>query len=117
MWAQIVNAALGIWLMAAPSVLGYHGAARVNDRIIGPIVATFAAVAITEVTRGCRWVNPPLGLWMIVAPALLGGPTPAIVNGLLVGPALVAMSLIKGRVEERFGGGWAVLIRGTGGSS
>jgi hypothetical protein len=114
MWAQLVNAAIGIWLMASPAVLGYDGAAAMNDRIAGPIAATFAVVAVTEATRGARWGNLPLGLWMIVAPWILGVPSPAIVNGLIVGPCLVSLSAVRGRIEERFGGGWRVLIRGEG---
>jgi hypothetical protein len=35
MWAQVANAFLGIWLMAAPTVLEYDGAARINDLIAG----------------------------------------------------------------------------------
>jgi hypothetical protein len=29
----------GLWLMLAPSVLGYDGAAATSDRIAGPVMA------------------------------------------------------------------------------
>ncbi|QDV33418.1 SPW repeat domain-containing protein [Tautonia plasticadhaerens] len=111
MWAQVINTAIGIWLMAAPAVLGYGGAAALNDRIAGPIVATFAAVAVTEATRGARLVNLPIGLWMVVAPWALGGPTTAVLNGMVVGGLLVGFASIRGRIRERFGGGWVALFR------
>ena len=114
MWAQLVNAALGFWLMAAPAVLGYGGAMAVSDRIVGPIAATFGIVAVVEVTRGVRWALVPLGAWVVVAPWLLGGPATAIVNGLIVGPAMVALARFGAVSRDQFGGGWAVLIRGTG---
>lgn len=112
MWGQIINVVLGLWLMAAPAVLGYGGAAADNDRVVGPIAATFAAIAISEATRGARWANVPLGLWMLAGPWLLGGPTPAIVNGLLVGLALIGFALVKGRFTATYAGGWSALIHG-----
>lgn len=111
-WARLGNAALGIWLMAAPAVLGYAGAAEVNDRIVGPVAATFALVAIAAVMRPLRWVNTVVGGWLLVAPWLLGyDATRTIVNDLLVGVLLIAFSLVKGTVEDRFAGGWSSLWR------
>ena len=107
MWAQVVNSLLGIWLMVAPAVLGYGAPAAVNDRIAGPIAASFAVIACSEVTRPARRVNLPLGLWLVVAPFVLGyGATAPLVNSLLVGVALAALSFVKGTVDARFGGGW-----------
>lgn len=113
MWARFVNAALGIWLMAAPAVLGYGGAAQTNDRIAGPLVATCAIIALWEVTRGLRWVNFAAGLWMLVAPWLLGYGLGSLttLHSLAVGAAVVACALVRGRVEGRYGGGWGTLVR------
>ncbi|HLT46676.1 MAG TPA: SPW repeat protein [Rubricoccaceae bacterium] len=107
MWAQVVNALLGVWLMAAPAVLGYGAPAAVNDRIVGPVAASFAVIAWWQATRPARWVNLPLGLWLIAAPFVLGyGATAPLVNSLAVGAALAALSLVRGTVDKRFGGGW-----------
>jgi hypothetical protein len=35
MWARLVHIILGVWLMAAPDVLGYHDPARPYDCIVG----------------------------------------------------------------------------------
>ena len=111
MWARIVSILLGLWLMAAPAVLGYGGAAAVNDRIVGPIVAALAVVAVSEITRGLRWASVPAGAWLIIAPWLLGyGPTP-MVNSLVVGLLLIPLAWVRGRVKARYGGGWASLFK------
>ena len=112
MWARLVNTAAGLWLMAAPAVLGYAGAAQVNDRIAGPLAVTCAFVAIWEATRPLRRVNTVIGGWLLLAPWVLGyGATAPIVNSLVVGVVLVACSLAKGTVEKGYGGGWSMLWR------
>ena len=71
MWAQIINVILGVWLMAAPDVIGYTGPARTNDRIIGPLAVSCAVIALWEVTRPMRWGNLALGVWLLLV-AILG---------------------------------------------
>ena len=112
MWAQIINAALGIWLMAAPAVLDYSGAADTNSRIIGPIAATFAIIAIWECTRGLRWVNVVVGLWLLMAPWVLGYDELAPrIDDRIVGGLLILFGLVKGKISHRFGGGWLSLFK------
>ena len=113
MWAQIINTALGIWTMAASAVLGYGGALRTSDQIVGPIIATFACCAIWQVLRSWRWVNLPLGAWLIAAPWVLSSPIDAAINGGIVGAAVAALSCVRGRTPTRFGGGWSVLWTST----
>lgn len=116
MWARIVNFLFGLWLMAAPALLGHVGTpAEVNDRIVGPLIASFAFVAIWDVTRGLRWVNTLLGLWLIAVPFLLGAwvqdwSFPATINSVLVGLYVTALSLVRGAVQHHFGGGWRSLL-------
>lgn len=114
MWARIATITCGIWLMAAPAILGYDGLAAVNHRVIGPLVASFAAIAIWEVTRPLRWLGVPLGLWLMVAPLLLGYGDTGRLNGLAVGVIVVGLSLIRRKVAQRFGGGWSSLWRTSG---
>ncbi len=111
MWARILNAALGIWLMAAPAVLGYGTPAQTNDRIVGPVAASFAIIAIAEATRPVRRVNTVLGAWLLLAPWVLGYGTTATINSLIVGALMIALSLVRGKIEARFGGGWSMLWR------
>lgn len=113
MWAQLGNALLGIWLMAAPAVLHYAGAASVNDRIVGPLAAACAIIALSEVTRPVRWVNVALGLWLIVAPWIWGAPYRGAVNDVVVGLLLALCALVRGTHTQRVGGGWASLWQAT----
>ena len=114
MWAQCINIALGIWLMAAPAILGYGGPARTNHRIVGPLAVSCAVIALWEVTRPVRWGNFALGLWLLVAPWLSADAWAAFLNSSLAGLLLMALALVRGTAEpQRFGGGWSALWRAT----
>ena len=39
-WMSWVNAALGVWLIVSPFILGYTGTPRTNDIIVGILIAT-----------------------------------------------------------------------------
>ena len=115
MWARILTAALGIWLMAAPAVLGYDRPASADDRIVGPLAAAFAIVAIWEVTRPLSWMNLLLGLWLIVAPWLLGYGLTATINSTVVGSGARSLDLCERQrqdpVRRRLVGAMAALQR------
>lgn len=112
MWARLANTAVGVWLMAAPAVLGYGDPAGTNDRIVGPLAATFAIIAIWEVTRALRWLNLALGLWLLAAPWILGGyPADATISSLAAGALLALFSLVRGKVQQEYAGGWPSLWR------
>jgi hypothetical protein len=112
MWAQVLNTLLGVWLMAAPDVLGYRGAAGLNDRILGPIAAGAAIIALWECTRALRRINLPIGLWLLVAPWVLGYEAAPLLNSTAVGLSLAACSTVRGGLRQRFGGGWSALWDG-----
>lgn len=110
MWAQIINALLGLWLMASPSILGTEGTTADNDHIIGPIITSFAIISWWEATRVVRLYNLPLGAWLILAPWVLGHDgTLAIANDMVIGALVIAFSLVKGKVTETYGGGWSAI--------
>lgn len=109
MGSRLPNILLGVWLMAAPAVLGYSGAASTADHIVGPLIASFATIAIWEATRSVRKWNRPLGAWLLVAPWLLGYDTSATINSLVIGALVIAFTFLGGEVEQRFGGGWSSL--------
>ncbi|HEU4682184.1 MAG TPA: SDR family oxidoreductase [Gemmatimonadales bacterium] len=109
MGAQLVCAALGLWLMAVPQLLGYAGPTAVSEYIVGPIIATIGLVAAWEAMREFRWANLPFGFWLSIAPWLLGAPKAVILNDLAVGIALLAFAPAGGVVRGRYGGGWSSL--------
>lgn len=87
---------------------GFSKAAADNDHIIGPVIATFAIISWWESTRVVRTYNIPLGAWLLLAPWILNyDSTIAIVNNMGVGLLVILLSLVKGKVAQRFGGGWS----------
>ncbi len=110
MWGQIINALLGLWLMATPGILGFEKLIADNNHITGPVIATFAITAIFDCTRPVRKFNILPGIWLLAAPWVLGyDNTTAIVNDMLVGALVIGFSFVKGHVDEKFGGGWSGL--------
>ncbi len=111
-WAQIMNALLGIWLMASPARLGYRGTGRINDLIVGPVAATFAIIALWEVTRIVGKANVALGVWLIIAAWVLGyESTIPVINEFVIGVAMVAFAMTRGKARDKFGGGWRSLTK------
>ncbi|SUA77701.1 SPW repeat [Nocardia otitidiscaviarum] len=108
---QFVIAALGIWLMGSPAVLDYGAPAATSDRIAGPVLAAIGYLAAYDILRGMRWLNVATGGWLLLAPWVLDFPSAATVNSLVVGMlTLVLVPLTRGP-RQRFGGGWASLLR------
>jgi hypothetical protein len=111
MVSQIVSLIAGLWLMATPGVLGYGRPLATSDHIVGPLVATFACIAIWEATRSLRWVNVPLGVWIVVAPLLLGGPPQGLLNGIVCGVTIAFLATRGREIHHQFDGGWSTLWR------
>lgn len=111
MWAQMAAAVVGLWLMASPSVLGFEDAARTNTLIAGPIAVSMAVIAIWEIGRELRWVNVAIGAWLLASPLILGYDTEPLVNSMVAGALLAGLSLLRGAVSGKYGGGWKSLIR------
>ncbi len=104
-WNLLAGAALGLWLMAAPSALGVTGRAADGDHLAGALAVTFSVIAFAEVARPVRFVNVLLGLWLVAAPWLLAGDTDlSRWNDIAAGLLLIALSFRRGRIGERFGG-------------
>lgn len=94
MWARWLNVLFGIWLMAAPWVLGYtSNAARQSSFWTGLAVALVALVAMRY--DATRFLNALLGVWLIVVPFILGYATrTAEVNSILFGVLVLLVSLV-----------------------
>lgn len=111
MWWQRLAAALGLWLMAAPALLGLSGTAGDLLHVLGPIAVAIGWTASSEVLRGVRWLNLPVGVTLVIAPFLFAFPSVALVATALTGIALAALSALGGETSTRFGGGWRALLR------
>lgn len=111
MWAAIANTLIGLWMMMAPALLGYPTPAANNTYIIAPLVITFAITAIWEVNRSIRYIILPLGLWLAAAPFILGYEGIPRYHDLVAGITIAALSLVKGKIEGNYGGGWRSLFQ------
>jgi hypothetical protein len=100
----LVSAAIGFWLMGAPPVFDATGHAADSDFLVGPLVAVVAVIALAEVARGLRFLNVAAGLWLVAAPWFLSGATTgSTLNDAIAGLALIALTLPRGAVRERYG--------------
>ena len=111
MWARLASVAIGIWLMAAPAALGYADLACTIDRILGPLAASAAIVAMSEVVRGVRWVESAVGVALLLSWWVLDYPVLAALQSVATGGLLVVLGTRGGRITGRFGGGWTALVR------
>lgn len=102
-WTLAASALLGIWMMAAPAVLGGAGAAANSGIVAGALVTTVALTAMAEVGRAFRFLNVLFGAWLAAAPWILDGATDAARwNGVLVGLLVIVLSIPRGSVRERY---------------
>ncbi len=110
-WTLLVSTALGIWLMASPSILDSDGAAAHSSHVVGALVVAVAIMSLADVGRALRFINVLFGAWFILAPWLLNGSTTgSALNDVAVGAVLIALSLPRGPVGERYGS-WGRFIR------
>jgi hypothetical protein len=103
-WPLAISAALGVWLMFAPDVLGSRGAMADSDHLVGALVIVVAVIALAEVARPARFLNIILGAWLLAAPWLLdGGSITARANSAIVGALAIILSLPLGRLRDHYG--------------
>ncbi|HVL66323.1 MAG TPA: vitamin K epoxide reductase family protein [Vicinamibacterales bacterium] len=100
----VLSAALGVWLMFAPAVLGSTGIAAHSDRLAGAVIVTVAVTSTAEVVRALRLLNLLVAVWLVIAPWVIAGGTPAPAwSGVAAGVALAALTFPRGAVRERYG--------------
>lgn len=96
--ASGISFLMGLWLIAAPFLLGYGGTASQWDDIgLGFLVGGIGLIRMISPeknTNWLSWVNVALGGWLIAAPFLLSytGAVP-IINDVILGIIVASMSL------------------------
>jgi hypothetical protein len=110
-WNMAITAALGVWVMASPAIVGSSGPTADNAHLVGALVLTWAVIAFAEIARPARLLNLPLGLWLAAAPWVLLGATPISTwSDTVCGVLVIALSLRRGRITQQFGRWNRVLI-------
>lgn len=98
----LVSAALGIWLMASPSVIGITGTVATSNFILGPMIAAVSIISLAEVFRTVRYLNLIFGLGLLIAPWLVAdSQSIALCNNLVVAVLIIALAGIKGNTNPR----------------
>lgn len=95
----------GVWLVAAPFVLGLDGAGRWNTLVTGVLVALLAVVRLGSPPRTSRLglVHLALGGWLIGSPWLLGygddltAARTGLATGAIIGVLALASAAAGGR--------------------
>src|SRR5436309_3272808 len=111
MWPRIVNIIIGIGLMITPTVLKLEKTAADNNHITGPLVITFAIISLWEINRNVRWFNMATGWWLILSPFLLNLSASVTKIDVSAGIVIAILSLYKGNIKNKFGGGWRSLFQ------
>ena len=94
-WQDWVQAALGLWLVVSPWVLGPDGSAVTwNFLLVGLALIALAGSEISVFQRWKLWLMAALGAWLVVSPRIVEFmETQALAwNGLICGLAIVALA-------------------------
>ncbi len=106
--ALLGSALVGAWVMAAPWVFGTTGPAFRFESISGALAVVIAFVAWAEVTRAARILkrilNVLIGLAIAVATWVFPDVSLAARLNDLVAGALIALSVPRGPIQDRYGG-------------
>ena len=93
------------------ALLHLEKAASDNNYIVGPLVLTFAIIALWEVNRSVRSFNMLLGIWLVISPFVTGFQSSlAIWTTVLSGALITVFSFVKGSIKRNYGGEWRSLF-------
>ncbi|HRI39075.1 MAG TPA: vitamin K epoxide reductase family protein, partial [Nitrospira sp.] len=109
-WNLWLSTIVGVWLMAAPTLLHLVGEAADSTHIVGALVVTFSVVAFAEPARVTRFPNIILGFWLLLAAWILDGgmsvwPWISVASGI----ALIVLNLRRGPINDRYGSWHSVI--------
>ncbi len=100
----LICAALGMWLMFSPWVLGLTGLASNTVYILAAMITTVAIIAFSEVARIIRLVNIPLALCLAIMPLFFDSMSRmASWHFAFSGSLLLILSLPRGKKQQSFG--------------
>jgi len=108
-WNLAACIVIGVWLMFTRLSLGSDGGMADAEHLIGALVITIAVTALAEIARPLRFLNILLGAALLVIPFIYGVSFLHLMATLICGLALMALSLRRGPVRNRYGA-WSRLI-------
>lgn len=102
-WNLGLAALIGLALLFTRLWPGIEGNLAHAHHVIGSLVLTVVSVAAAEVARPVRWLNLPLGAGLMASPFVFAGGTAALLVSLIAGATLMALSIRRGSIHERYG--------------
>jgi hypothetical protein len=108
-WNLGLAALIGLALLFTRLWPGVDGNLAHAHHVIGSLVLTVVSIAAAEVARPARWLNLPLGACLMASPLVFAGDTAALLVSVLAGAALMALSIRRGPIHERYGS-WDKII-------
>ncbi len=110
-WTLVAAGVVGVWLMFTPAVFGTGKPVADIEHLGGALILTVSVISMGEVVRAGRYLNCLLGALLAISPWLLDGGVPAAqINDVVAGVVVIALSLPRGTVRERYGA-WNRLVR------
>ena len=102
-WNLGLAAVIGLALLFTRLWPGAEGNLAHAHHVIGSLVLTVVSIAAAEVARPARWLILPLGASLIASPLLFSADTANILVSAVAGVALMALSIRRGQVKEKYG--------------
>lgn len=102
-WSLGAMAAVGIWLMLTPWVIGAEGGMASVNHMVGALALTVTVTAFATVTRAVRLLNIILGAVLLAAPFFYETPALILANAVICGLSLIGLSIPRGPVRSSYG--------------
>jgi hypothetical protein len=108
-WNLALSAVIGLSLLFTRVTLGDAGGLANADHLIGSLVLTVVSIAAAEVARPLRYANVLLGATLFVTPFVYDADLVATASSIVLGTALIALSVRRGPIRNRYGN-WSRLL-------
>ena len=102
-WNLALAALVGLSLLFTRLTLGVDGNLAHAHHVIGSLVLTVVSIAAAEVARPMRYLNVLLGAALMAAPIMFIAGVTATIASEVLGAGLIALSVRRGPIRERYG--------------
>ena len=109
-WNLALAALIGSSLLFTRITLGADGNMAHAHHVIGSLVLTVVSIAAAEVVRPMRYLNMVLGASLMAAPFIFTAGIAATIASVVMGAGLIAFSVRRGPIRERYGNWDRVII-------
>ena len=102
-WNLLLSTLVGIWLMFSPGFIQLADPISIEDHILGALATAISVIAMAEPIRALRYLNILFGLCLAISPWVFQDASLNYGDNLICGALLVALSVPRGKVVEKYG--------------